>query len=336
MTNDLFQSNVIILALSLLKGIGSTFIKKNLLTIKNQQIYKSSLSIEQNLTKLVKLLNKKYSLLEVEEAISKAKDIISECNSQQIGMISIIDDNYPKRLLELSDPPSIIYYLGNLSLLSLNIITVIGTRKPNEHGKIIAERIGKYFYSQGWGICNGLADGIDTFAIRQNQDYYLNNVVGVVGCGLNTSSFRSLPKQSVLNIDNILMNNGVVISEMPPMKRQDTFSVIKSCRIQAGLGSGLILIQSSTNGGSRFTIKAAFESNKPIGVVHPIKMDIERDDYSANKKIIENGIKGFSECIELKNINKYSSKICILTSKESYPQFESVIETKEKVLAINY
>lgn len=224
--------------------------------------------------------------------------------------------------------------MGNFSLLSLNLITVIGTRKPNEHGKIIAERVCKYFYSQGWGICNGLADGIDTFAIRENQDCYLNNVVGVVGCGLNKSSFRSLPKQSVFNINNILVNNGLVISEVPPMKKQDTFSVIKSCRIQAGLGVGLILIQSSTNGGSRFTVKAAFESNRPIGVVHPIKTDIERDDYSANKKIIENGIKGLSECIELKNTNKYSSKICILTGKESYPQFESVIATKGKVLAL--
>lgn len=224
MTKDVFQVNVIILALSLLKGIGATFIKKNLSTIKRKQIYDFSCSIEENLTRLIGLLNKKYSLSEVEEAICKAKNIIFECDSQQIGIISIIDDNYPKKLLELSDPPSIIYYLGNFSLLSLNIITVIGTRKPNEHGKIIAERIGKYFYSQGWGICNGLADGIDTWAIRQNHDCYLNNVVGVVGCGLNKSSFRSLSKQSVFNIENILRNNGLVISEMPPLKRQDTFS----------------------------------------------------------------------------------------------------------------
>lgn len=63
MTNDVFQSNVIILALSLLKGIGATFIKKNLLTIKKKDIYESSFSVEANLTKLIRLLNKKYSLL---------------------------------------------------------------------------------------------------------------------------------------------------------------------------------------------------------------------------------------------------------------------------------
>lgn len=202
------------------------------------------------------------------------------------------------------------------------------------------ERVQSFFgspiiHSQGWGICNGLADGIDSFAIKEGENYYFTNVVGVVGCGLSESSFRSLPKQSVFNIENIITNNGLVISEMPPLKKQDTFSVIKSCRIQAGLGFGLILIQSSTTGGSRFTIKAAVESNKPIGVVYPIKMDIERDDYGANKKIIENGIRGLNECIELKNNNNFNSQIFTLKTKELYPEFEAIVEGKEKVFVLN-
>jgi DNA processing protein len=335
MTNQISQLNLIILALSLLKGIGPTFIKRNLLTIKKSQLYDLGRCTEESLTKLLAFLNKKYSLSEVEEAVSKARDILAECDSQKIGITSVVNDNYPKRLLELKDPPSILYFIGSFSLLENKLITVIGTRKPNEHGKIIAERVGQYFYSQGWGICNGLADGIDSFAIRKGENGYFTHVVGVVGCGLSESSFRSLPKQSIFNIENILANNGLVVSEMPPLKKQDTFSVVKSCRIQAGLGYGLILVQSSTTGGSRFTIKAAVESNKPIGVVYPVKMDIERDDYGANKKIIKNGITGLNECIELNNNNNFNSEIFILTTKESYPEFEAIVEGKEKVLVLN-
>jgi hypothetical protein len=64
-------------------------------------------------------------------------------------------------------------------------------------------------------------------------------------------------------------------------------------------------------------------------------MDIERDDYGANKKIIKNGITGLNECIELKNNNNFNSEIFILTTKESYPEFEAIVESKEKVLVLN-
>ncbi len=57
-------------------------------------------------------------------------------------------------------------------------------------------------------------------------------------------------------------------------QKQDRFSVIKSCRIQAGLGDGLILIQSSVDGGSRFTVKAAIELNRLLGVIYPVKTDM--------------------------------------------------------------
>ncbi len=64
-------------------------------------------------------------------------------------------------------------------------------------------------------------------------------------------------------------------------------------------------------------------------------MDIERDDYGANKKIIENGITGLKECVELKNNNNFNSEIFTLTTKESYPEFEAIVEGKEKVLVLN-
>lgn len=144
-----------------------------------------------------------------------------------------------------------------------------------------------------------------------------------------------MPKQSVANIEDILANDGLVISEMPPLKKQDTFSVVKSCRIQAGVGTGLILIQSSISGGSRFTVKAAVESNRPLGVIYPVKKDIECDDYGANRKIIEEGVEGLNKFVDLKNMKGFNPKIVVLFSKNSYPEFESTLKSRNQVFDFN-
>lgn len=324
----------IILALSLLKGIGSTFIKKNLATIKDSQSYWVSTSYHHSLTQLLVLLSKKYSFSDIQEAIFKTENILSECEENKIDFTSVIDKKYPNKLFDLKDPPPILFYVGNLSLLNKEVVTIIGTRKPSETGKIIAERVGKYFSSKGWVICNGLANGIDTYSILEKESSCFAKVIGVIGSGLAKTSFHSLPKQSIINIERILSDDGLVISEMPPLKKQDTFSVVKSCRIQAGIGAGLILIQSSINGGSRFTVKAAVESNKPLGIVSPIKKDMQCDDYSANIKIIEEGVKGLHEFADIKNCKFSSSKIVILSDKNSYPEFESVIDNSSQLIAI--
>ncbi len=327
------ELSFVVISLVQLKGIGAAFLKKNIANIKNQYHALLSIGTAEIIEEVLYLTNKKYTSLEIKEAISKAEDILDECEASQISFTSIADDNYPKQLFDLKDPPPILFFLGNFSLLSREIVTIVGTRKPNDHGEIIAERIGRHFASKGWVICNGLADGIDTFSIIDREGFCFAQAAGVVGSGLSRISFRSLPKQSIANIDCILDNGGLVLSEMPPSKKQDTFSVVKSCRIQAGIGLGLVLIQSSIDGGSRFTVKAAVDSSRPLGIVYPVKSDIDRDDYTANRKIIEHGVIGLGEFVALKNGIYSNQKIVILSSKYSYPEFESVMESRNKALA---
>lgn len=319
-----------ILSLSLLKGIGATFIKKHLAVIKQSPCHSYSQNAPECLKKLLSLTSKKYPFSEIQEAVSKAEDILSECEAHQIKFISLVDEDYPQKLFELSDPPPILFLVGNSSLLKRDAVTIIGTRKPNRNGQVIAERVGNYFASKGWSICNGLADGIDTFAIKSESGSCLTEVIGVVGSGLDSSSFRSLPKQSVINIERVLESDGLIVSEMPPFKKQNTFSVVKSCRIQAGLSSGLILIQSSIEGGSRFTVKAAIDSNRPLGVIYPVKADVHQNDYGANRIIIEGGLQGLSEFVGLKNGKNSSPKVVVLSGKESYPEFEEALKSASK------
>jgi hypothetical protein len=76
-------------------------------------------------------------------------------------------------------------------------------------------------------------------------------------------------------------------------------------------------------------VKASVESNRPLGIIHPVETDMHRDDYSANRKIIEDGVQGLNEFVELKNSKSSSSQIVVLLTKQSYPVLELALKEEK-------
>ena len=235
-----------------------------------------------------------------------------------------MDDNYPIKLKGLKDSPAIIYTKGNTDIFSHTTVCVIGTREPNENGIRITRKVSEHYKTLNWNICNGLAQGIDNAAIQINGNY-LSNVIGVVAGGLNFNSQKTLLNKTALNANNVLEANGVIISEQPPNFKEDTFSVVKSCRIQSGLSDGLLLIQSSETGGSKFTIKSFCETHRPLAIINPLSEDQDSKSYGANILIREKGNSGLAEITGLKADKILTSEIIIIKSKADYIKFEDAI-----------
>ncbi len=91
--------------------------------------------------------------------------------------------------------------------------------------------------------------------------------------GLNYNRKRILLKKTTQNAEKTVVCCGLLIAEMPPDKKEDPSNLLKSSRIQAELTYGLILIQSSLDGGSRFTTKSFSETHRPIAIINPIQSD---------------------------------------------------------------
>lgn len=324
------NNNIIgIIALSKLDRIGPAFIKKVV----------TNLSFETSnffdyIKEITEASNKHFDDDIIFQAIEYAKEILYLCKEEGITIIDLLSDDYPVFLKELKDPPSVIYCKGNLDLLYQKTICLIGTREPNENGIKIAERLGSYFNKNEWVICNGLAEGIDNFSIK-SEDKIHNRVIGILAGGLNYNSKKTLLKKTAENAEKVLENNGLLISEMPPDKKEDTFSVVKSCRIQAGISHGLILIQSSLDGGSKFTTKAFCETNRPIGIINPFQTDINLPTYNANKEIIENNKKGLSKFTDIKEDKILTTKILIIKSKDDYQELEELINIRQTQIEQN-
>lgn len=320
-----------IIALSELKGIGAVFIKKVLST----NLFESS-NIFQEIKKITKTNKKQFDDEFIYQAIENAKKIILKCKEEDITILELTNDKYPILLKEIKDSPAVLYCKGNIELLNHNkIVCIIGTRDPNKNGIKISERVSSYYSNSNWMICNGLAEGVDNYSIKHSNLIY-NKVIGVLAGGLNYKTKNTLLKKTAHNAENVIKNGGVIVSETPPDTKEDSFRVIKSCRIQAGLSHGVILIQSSLEGGSRFTIKSFCETPRPIAIINPIKSDFDLPTYNANKEIIQKSKKGLSHFVALKEDKIQTSKIFILKSKENYKEFESLMDdSKEKTLRNN-
>jgi len=293
-----------ILALSLIKGVGASFIKKNLPLIEQ---YSQSLD-------LLSMIGGKVSLQELEYNIPKAVLILKDCAENSIEVVSIVDNNYPHLLRLINDPPPILYLKGNTNLLP-KAIAVIGTRKSNNLGNNIAYKVGEYF-SKNWSICNGLVDGIDKHSILKENKIF-DNVIGVISGGLNFNETSSLITRELC--EKVLKNNGLLISENEPNKKEDRFSGSKASRIQAGLSNALILIQSDINGGSKYTLKSFAKTERPLGIINfKENKEYQNDDiFSANRLILEKGIEGIAEMCEIKKITEIRTKSIIPISKKS-------------------
>lgn len=301
-----------------LKGIGSSSVKK----IINKDIFLTE-DFYLETEKVLKLLKKTFQKEEIESSITKAKEIINYCQKEGISIISITDEEYPILLRDLKDAPPILYCKGNLGLLNTNIIGIIGTRKPSDTGAKIAERLGMYFSNNGWTICNGIVEGIDNYSIRCNESIHCN-VIGVLAGGIDYRKNKTILQKTAKNADILLEKGGVIVSEIEPGIKESTFSIIKSCRIQAGLSKGLLLVQSPLDGGSKFATRYFCELPRPYGVINPIPKEINIPEYEANKEIITNKKKGISLFSEIKK-DKIASDIFIINTKNDYETYVNLM-----------
>lgn len=305
----------LLLALLQIKGIGNSFIKKHIhsLYADIDKTESSFIAIDPRITKDAINANKEY-----------AESIIRRCDALGINILPIYDSRYPKNLLELPDPPAVLYTLGNLELLNKPQVAIIGTRNSTKLGDSIAAKIGKYF-SSNYCICNGLVAGIDCAAVSTTNGI-LPNVVGVISSGLNYNFTASQITKNLVN--QVLQNKGLVLSEYEPDQKENQYSGSRSSRIQAGLSSALILVQSATTGGSKYTVKAFLRLNRVLGVIDfPSNEEYSSDEsFSANRLICKDGMIGVAKFCEYKITQKIKiSHLIIIQNQKEYRSIECAI-----------
>lgn len=174
-------------------------------------------------------------------------------------IIKITDKEYPKRLLDIKNPPKKLYVEGNIELLNNKSIAIVGARKCTEYGIKYTKKFAKEMADYNVTILSGLADGIDSVAHEVAKDCK-GSTIAVLGCGLN----NVYPKENKDLFDSILKNNGCIISEYEPDQEVCMKNFPKRNRIISGISMGILVIEAKYRSGSTITAKYGFKQNKKV------------------------------------------------------------------------
>jgi DNA processing protein len=193
--------------------------------------------------------------------------------SQNISIIIIGDTDYPYRLAEIANPPTILYVQGDISGLD-NALAIIGTRKYSPYGARITEKISKELSEAGIPIISGLALGIDGIAHRGCLAGN-SKTIAVLGGGLDMSALY--PKSHKSLAKTILQSGGALISESAPHKQPRPESFILRNRIVSGLSRGILVIEAPYKSGTMATVKFGLEQNRDIFAI-PGNIDVKNSE----------------------------------------------------------
>jgi len=176
---------------------------------------------------------------------------------------------YPAGLLNIEDPPLVLYMMGsqlNRAQAATNSIAmnlaIVGSRNPTPQGEANARQFAKAFAEQGLCIVSGLALGVDGAAhdgalLGAPDDCCAT--IAVVGTGLD----RVYPKKH-LALAHRIAANGLIISEFPIGTPPINANFPKRNRIISGLSSGTLVVEAALKSGSLITARLASEQGKDV------------------------------------------------------------------------
>ncbi|WP_050002246.1 DNA-processing protein DprA [Thermococcus eurythermalis] len=184
-------------------------------------------------------------------------DYSSNLEPLDIAEIPIDSPKYPIMLRQIKDPPKTLYALGNIELLNLPAIAIVGTRKPSNLGKKYAEWATKFYAQQGFVIVSGLALGIDSIVTRTALDVGAN-LISVLPSPVDSI----VPKKNEELAKEVVKKGGLLISELPLGTKVRKHHFIRRNRIISGISLGVVIVEADLTSGTMHTVKFAQQQRR--------------------------------------------------------------------------
>ena len=191
----------------------------------------------------------------VAEAVAQASAWASEPGH---AVVTLADDAYPKPLLEIADPPTLLYAQGRLDLLGRPALAVVGSRNATAQGERNAESFAQAFSEVGLTIVSGLALGIDAAAHRGGLAGP-GSTIAVLGTGIDVIyPARNAPLASEIK------QRGLLLSEFPLGTRAVAHNFPRRNRLICGAAQGCLVVEAALASGSLITARAAAEQGREV------------------------------------------------------------------------
>ena len=181
--------------------------------------------------------------------------------SSGMRVVTAFDEEYPRLLSEIADPPFLLFAVGRLEKLRLPAVAVVGSRNATRYGRDVAARLARELSQAGVTIVSGFARGVDAAAHEAAREGP-GGTVAVLGCGLDVNYPREHAR-----LKAEMSATDLLLSEFPPgtEPRPQNFPIRN--RIIAGLAVGVVVVEASRRSGSLITARLAADSGRDVFAV---------------------------------------------------------------------
>jgi DNA processing protein len=174
------------------------------------------------------------------------------------AIVTLADETYPRTLLEISDPPPLLYTVGRIELLQRSSLAIVGSRNASAQGERNAETFAKALSDAGLTIVSGLALGIDAAAHRGGLAGAASTVA-VLGTGIDIL----YPRRNA-ELAAQIAARGVLVSEFALGTAPAAQNFPRRNRLISGLAQGCLVVEAAPASGSLITARAAAEQGREV------------------------------------------------------------------------
>jgi DNA processing protein len=190
-------------------------------------------------------------------------NLLNQLEQENIAYVCWHDKEYPKLLLETDDPPPILFYQGDISIVNQinNFLAIIGSRNNTTYGEKIILEIIPTLIQYNFIITSGLAFGIDALAHKQTL-IAGGKTIAVLGSGLQKKYIY--PRRNRELAQQIIIQGGLIVSEFLPDSPAQKSNFPRRNRIISGLSQAILIIEAEKKSGSLITASHALDQNRDI------------------------------------------------------------------------
>jgi len=174
------------------------------------------------------------------------------------AVVTLADTAYPALLLEVPDPPPVIYVRGRTELLARPSLAIVGSRNATAQGERDAERFSRAFSDAGLTVVSGLAQGVDTAAHRGGLAGP-GSTIAVLGTGCDVL----YPRGNAALAERIA-ESGLLLSEFPLSTPAIPHNFPRRNRVISGLSRGCLVVEAAMASGSLITARCALEQGREV------------------------------------------------------------------------
>ena len=268
------------LALNLIPGIGSILMKRLLERFKTPEAVFQARSDElSEIEGLGRRVIEEIRKGPLEKAVERELYLLRKVGGR---VMTLKDSEYPQRLRDIYDPPTVLYIRGELKKEDELAVSMVGSRKTTPYGRWFTEKVSQELARQGVTIVSGMARGIDALA-HWGAISGGGRTLGVLGCGVDVI----YPSEN-RNLLSKIIDHGAILSEFPMGSPPEGGHFPRRNRIISGLSIGVVVVQANERSGSLITAGYALEQGRDV---YAVPGNVGAESSRGTHRLIKEGAK---------------------------------------------